>query len=147
MNERAKIIAEQALSLPADEREELLIALAASLGRHPFERLEKEDAALSHEYRQYLKTPGTRALRAGLVSMPPSRTSSVRHAAALTTAQLPANDERPLCAYGDLTPRGRQPTPPRENLRRRSLVNGKMVNGAARGFISGPNCPKFVNQP
>jgi hypothetical protein len=32
MNEHAKIITEQALSLPAEEREELLIALAASLG-------------------------------------------------------------------------------------------------------------------
>ena len=54
MNERAKIIAEQALSLPAKEREGLLIALAASLGCHPFERLEREAAALSHEVAQYL---------------------------------------------------------------------------------------------
>ncbi|MFY9642833.1 MAG: hypothetical protein WCD20_03935 [Rhodomicrobium sp.] len=55
MNERAKIIAEQALSLPAGDREELLIALAASLGRHPSDHLEDEDGALSDAYKQYLK--------------------------------------------------------------------------------------------
>ena len=65
MNERAKIIAEQALSLPANEREELLIALAASLGRHPFERLEEEDAALSDEYRQYLKDAWDKGVASG----------------------------------------------------------------------------------
>ena len=59
MNERAKIIAEQALSLPADEREEVVIALAASLGRHPFERLEEEDAA------QYLKDAWDKGIASG----------------------------------------------------------------------------------
>ena len=65
MNERAKIIAEQALSLPADEREDLLIALAASLGRPPFERLEDEDAALSDGYRQYLKDAWDKGIASG----------------------------------------------------------------------------------
>ena len=36
MNERVRIITEQALALPASEREELLIALAASLGKQPY---------------------------------------------------------------------------------------------------------------
>ena len=65
MHERAKIIAEQALSLPADEREELLIALAASLGRHPFEFLEEADAALSDEYRQYLQDAWDKGIASG----------------------------------------------------------------------------------
>ena len=66
MDERAKIITEQALSLPADEREELLIALAASLGRHPFERLDEEDAALLDEYRQYLQEAWDKGIASGL---------------------------------------------------------------------------------
>jgi hypothetical protein len=65
MDERAKIIAEQALSLPADEREELLIALAASLGRHPFERLEEEDATLSDEVAQYLMDAWDKGIASG----------------------------------------------------------------------------------
>jgi hypothetical protein len=65
MNERAKIIAKQALSLPADEREELLIALAASLGLHPSERLEEEDGALPDVYKQYLKDAWDKGIASG----------------------------------------------------------------------------------
>lgn len=65
MNERAKIIAEQALSLPADQQEELLIALAASLGRHPFGPLEDEDGALSDEAKQYLKEAWDKGIASG----------------------------------------------------------------------------------
>lgn len=65
MSERAKMIAEQALSLSADEREELLIALAASLGRHPFERLEEEGGALSDEYRRYLADAWDKGIAGG----------------------------------------------------------------------------------
>ena len=54
MDERTKIITEQALSLPADEREELLIAFAASLGLHSFDPLKAEGAAHSNEVAQYL---------------------------------------------------------------------------------------------
>lgn len=65
MNERAKIITEQALSLPADQREELLIALAASLGRHPFDPLEDEEGALSDEAKQYLKDAWDKGIASG----------------------------------------------------------------------------------
>lgn len=65
MNERAKIITEQALALPADEREELLIALAASLGRHPFDHLEDEDGALPDECNQYLKDAWDKGIASG----------------------------------------------------------------------------------
>ena len=108
MDERAKIIAEQALALPADEREELFIALAASLGRHPFEFLEERTPLFQRSTGNICKRHGTRASRAGLESMPPSRISS-----------------------------GRQ-TPYGEGLG----VNGKMVNGGAEGFISGPKSPE-----
>jgi hypothetical protein len=66
MNERAKIIAEQALSLPAEEREELLIALAASLGRHPSDPLEDEDGALSDGAKQYLRDAWDKGIASGL---------------------------------------------------------------------------------
>jgi hypothetical protein len=65
MDERAQIIAEQALSLPAEERQELPIALAASLGRYPFEFFEEEGAALSDEYRQYLRDAWDRGIAGG----------------------------------------------------------------------------------
>jgi hypothetical protein len=65
MNERAKIIAKQALSLPAEEREELLIALAASLGLDPFARLEEEDGALAGAYEQYLKDAWDKGIASG----------------------------------------------------------------------------------
>ena len=65
MNSLVKIITEQALSLPVEEREELLIALAASLGRHPFERLVEEDAAFTDEYRQYLQDAWDKGIASG----------------------------------------------------------------------------------
>jgi hypothetical protein len=65
MNERTKIIAEQALSLPEEEREELLIALAASLGRHPFDSKDDEDGALSDEAKQYLKDAWDKGIASG----------------------------------------------------------------------------------
>ena len=65
MNSRVKIITEQALSLPVEEREELLIALAASLGRHPFDALEDEDGALSDEAKQYLQEAWDKGIASG----------------------------------------------------------------------------------
>jgi hypothetical protein len=65
MNSRVKIITEQALSLPVEEREELLIALAASLGRHPFDPLEDEDGALSDGAKQYLKDAWDKGIVSG----------------------------------------------------------------------------------
>jgi len=61
MNERAKIIAEQALSLPASEREELYRALAASLGKHePI-----FDDELSDEAKDYLKAAWDKGIASG----------------------------------------------------------------------------------
>ena len=71
MNERAKIIAEQALSLPADEKKSCSLR-CAGLGRDPFERLEEEDAALSDEYRQYLKEAWEKGVASG-----PGRCASI----------------------------------------------------------------------
>ena len=65
MNSRVKIITEQALSLPVEEREELLIALAASLGRHPFDPLEDEEGALSDEAKQYLQESWDKGIAGG----------------------------------------------------------------------------------
>ena len=65
MNSRVKIITEQALSLPADEREKLLIALAASLARHPFDSLEDEESALSDEAKQYLQEAWDKGIASG----------------------------------------------------------------------------------
>ncbi len=65
MTERAKIIIEQALSLPADEREELLIALAVSLGKQPYDEAEDEDAALSDEAKEYLKAAWDKGIASG----------------------------------------------------------------------------------
>ncbi len=65
MNERAKIIAEQALSLPAEEREALLIALAASLGLDPYDHLEDEHGALSAANKRYLKDAWDKGIASG----------------------------------------------------------------------------------
>jgi hypothetical protein len=65
MSERAKIITEQALALSAEEREKLLIALAASLGRHPFDPLEDEDGSLSDEAKQYLQEAWDKGIASG----------------------------------------------------------------------------------
>ena len=65
MNSRVKIITQQALSLSVEERKELLIALAASLGTHPFERLEEEDATLSDEVAQYLMDAWDKGIASG----------------------------------------------------------------------------------
>ena len=65
MNSRVKIITEQALSLPVEEREALLIALAASLGRHPFDPLEDEDGALTDEAKQYLQEAWDKGIASG----------------------------------------------------------------------------------
>ncbi len=65
MNNRAKIITEQALALPSGEREELLIALAASVGRHPFDPLEDEDGVLSDEAKQYLQEAWDKGIASG----------------------------------------------------------------------------------
>ncbi|MGO9544663.1 MAG: hypothetical protein ACLPPF_07700 [Rhodomicrobium sp.] len=61
MNERAKIIAEQALSLPANEREELCRVLAASLGGHE----PNSDDGLSDEAKDYLKAAWDKGIASG----------------------------------------------------------------------------------
>jgi hypothetical protein len=65
MNERAKVITEQALSLPADEREELLIAIAASLGRHPYGPLGDEGDVLSDDAKQNLRDAWDKGIASG----------------------------------------------------------------------------------
>jgi hypothetical protein len=65
MNSRVKIITEQALSLPVEEREKLLIALAASLGRHPFDPLEDEGGTLSDEDKQFLQAAWDKGIASG----------------------------------------------------------------------------------
>ncbi|MFZ1107869.1 MAG: hypothetical protein WAN43_05945 [Rhodomicrobium sp.] len=65
MKERAKIIAEQALSLPADDREELLVALAVSLGRHPYGYQGEDDGAVPDEDKQYLKEAWDKGVASG----------------------------------------------------------------------------------
>ncbi|MGO9173297.1 MAG: hypothetical protein ACLP7P_15225 [Rhodomicrobium sp.] len=61
MNERAKVIAEQALSLPASEREELYLALAVSLGKHE----PNSDDELSDEAKDYLKAVWDKGIASG----------------------------------------------------------------------------------
>ena len=61
MNSRVKIITKQALSLLALA----LIALAASLGRHPFNSLEDEEGALSDEAKQYLQEAWDKGIASG----------------------------------------------------------------------------------
>jgi hypothetical protein len=65
MNSRVKIITKQALSLSVEEREELLIALAASLGRHPFDTFEDEEGALTDEAKQYLQEAWDKGIASG----------------------------------------------------------------------------------
>jgi len=65
MNERAKIIAEQALLPPASEREELLIALAASLGKQAYTGDEVGDDALSDEAKDDLKAAWDKGVASG----------------------------------------------------------------------------------
>ena len=65
MNKRAKRITEQALSLSAQEREELLIALAASLGKDLGARAEAARAGLSDEVAQYLADAWDKGMASG----------------------------------------------------------------------------------
>ena len=65
MNKRAKIITEQALALPAAEREELLIALAVSLGRHPYGEAEAAKDELSEEAKRYVKDAWDKGIASG----------------------------------------------------------------------------------
>ena len=64
-NERAKIITQQALSLSPAEREELLFALAASLGKHPYAESDALDPELSDEAKQYLKDAWDKGVASG----------------------------------------------------------------------------------
>jgi hypothetical protein len=92
MNERSKLITEQALALSADERERLYETLLLSLQ----ERSERDEADFREEIRS----------------------------------------RREAFLSGEMSAR------PFEDILRERLVNGKMVNGAATGFISGPKLPK-----
>jgi hypothetical protein len=65
MNERARIITEQALSLPASEREELCRALAASLGRLQAEAAGLGEDELSDEAKEYLKAAWDKGVASG----------------------------------------------------------------------------------
>ena len=65
MNERARIITEQALSLPASEREELCRALAVSLGRPQPEAVGLCEDELSDEAKEYLKAAWDKGIASG----------------------------------------------------------------------------------
>jgi hypothetical protein len=65
MTERVRIIAEQVLALPASEREELYLALAASLGKCRGDDAVSADDGLSQEAKAYLAAAWDKGIASG----------------------------------------------------------------------------------